>query len=48
MWEAMELVKRGPSEEERTEAGVRLRQSLNEAQLAWDAYREHLIQHGFI
>jgi hypothetical protein len=48
MFEAIELVKRGLSEDERQEAAVSVRQSFNEAQSAWDAYREHLIDHGLI
>ena len=35
------------SEEERKQLGARLTASFNEAQAAWDAYRQHLIQHGF-
>lgn len=46
MAEALDLVKRGLSEEERQEVVAKARVSFIEAQAAWDAYREHLIEHG--
>jgi hypothetical protein len=36
------------TEEMRQEIGARLVSSLKEAQEAWDAYRNHLAQHGII
>jgi hypothetical protein len=47
MLAAIHLAQTDLSEEQRQETGVRLAASFNEAQSAWDAYREHLIQHGF-
>ena len=45
---ALEFAKTDLTEEQRQEIGASLAASLNEAQSAWDAYREHLIQHGLI
>lgn len=36
------------SEDERQVIAARLAESFNEAQSAWDAYREHLIEHGIL
>jgi hypothetical protein len=36
------------TEQLRQEFKTRLVESLNEAQAAWDAYREHLIEHGLL
>ena len=48
MFAAIQLAKTDLTEEQRLEAGVRLRESLAEAQSAWDDYVEHLKGHGFI
>ena len=48
MYAAIELAKTDLSEKERQDAGVRLRESFNEAHSAWNAYREHLIKHGLL
>jgi len=37
-----------PTEEQRQEFKTRLMASLNDAQSAWDVYREHLIEHGLL
>jgi hypothetical protein len=36
------------TEEQRQDFRINLVLSFNEAQSAWDAYREHLIEHGFL
>jgi phenylacetate-coenzyme A ligase PaaK-like adenylate-forming protein len=36
------------TEEERQAYRARLEATFNDAQAAWDAYREHLIEHGII
>jgi hypothetical protein len=36
------------TEEQRQEFRIMLVLSFNDAQSAWDAYREHLIEHGFL
>jgi hypothetical protein len=36
------------TDEQRQEFRIRVVLSFNDAQLAWDAYREHLIEHGFL
>ena len=38
----------GGSEEQRQDFKARLLASLNDAQSAWDAYREHLREHGLL
>ena len=45
---ATKLANAGMSEEERQEAAAGLADSFREAQSAWDAYREHLIEHGIL
>jgi hypothetical protein len=46
MTAAISLAKTELSEEERLQMGVRVTASLNEAQVAWDTYRQHLAEHG--
>lgn len=41
-----QFLSREPTEEQRRDYTERLIASLNEAQAAWDAYREHLKEHG--
>ena len=48
MADALEWVERGLSEEGRQELVDKARVSFIEAQAAWEAYREHLIEHGLI
>src|SRR5262245_22549371 len=49
MHKAIELNRDGhPTEELRRELAPRLVASFNEAQAAWDAYRDHLIGHGLL
>jgi len=38
----------GGSEEQRQAFKARLLASFNDGQSAWDAYREHLIEHGLL
>jgi hypothetical protein len=38
----------GPTEEQRRNFTVRLVTSFNDAQSAWDVYRDHLIGHGLL
>jgi hypothetical protein len=46
---AIELAKRRPpAEEERQEFTTMLVATFNDAQSAWDAYREHLAEHGLL
>jgi hypothetical protein len=46
---AIQLLKsREPTEEERQDFGTRLVASFNDAQSAWDAYRVHLMGHGYL
>ena len=50
MSSAIQLLVRngGGSEEQRQDFKARLLASFNDAQSAWDAYREHLIMHGLL
>ena len=48
MLAAIELARTDLTEEQRLEAGVRLRESWKEAQSEWDDYCEHLRSHGLI
>ena len=50
MTSAIEWVKTTtlPTEEELQKRAASVRESFNNAQLAWDAYREHLRHHGLI
>lgn len=45
---AIQLANTDLSEEERQGTAARLAESFNEAQSAWDTYREHLIEHGIL
>jgi hypothetical protein len=47
---AIQLVVRnaGGSEEQQQDFRARLLTSFNDAQSAWDAYREHPIEHGLL
>jgi len=45
---AIKLANAGMTEEERKEAAARLVESFSQSQLAWDAYREHLVEHGIL
>jgi hypothetical protein len=36
------------TEEQRQDFAIQLLASFNDAQSAWDAYHEHLIEHGFL
>ncbi len=38
----------GSTEEQRQDVGANLVATFNEAQSAWDAYREHLREHGIL
>ncbi len=46
MQAAIELARTNLTEEQRVEAGVRLRESLEDARSAWNDYCEHLASHG--
>ena len=49
MHTAIELVKsREPTEEEQQNFGTRLVASFWDAQSAWDAYRDHMKEHGYL
>jgi len=49
MSKAIQLVRNGGgSEEQRQELTARLLASFDDAQSAWDTYREHLIEHGLL
>jgi hypothetical protein len=48
MASAIQLGQTDLSEEERREIAASVAESFREAQSAWDAYREHLVQHGLI
>jgi len=46
---ALDLVRRGGwTEEQRQDFTTRLVTSFNNAQSAWDLYREHLMEHGIL
>jgi hypothetical protein len=45
---SLDLVRKGPTEEQVSNFRGWLLESFNEAQAAWDAYREHLIGHGLL
>jgi len=42
------LMEENPSEEARLGLRAKATASFAEAQAAWDAYRDHLIEHGFV
>jgi hypothetical protein len=47
--EAVKLNERGaPTDEQRRNYKAILVASFNDAQSAWDSYREHLIEHGLL
>ena len=49
MERAIDIARRGePTEQQRQEFTVTLVETFNEAQSAWDAYRDHLIEHGLL
>ena len=48
MFAAIELAKTDLSEEERQESCANLVTSFNEAERAWNTYRQHLIKHGIL
>ena len=49
MTSALQLIQSGRlTEEERQEFQTRMSATFLEAQSAWDAYREHLIEHGIL
>ena len=45
---SLDLVRKGPTEEQVSNFRGWLLESFNEAQAAWAAYREHLIGHGLL
>ncbi len=46
---AINLAQSGnPTDQQRQEFTTRLVESFNDAQSAWDAYREHLVEHGLL
>jgi len=45
---AINLARIGATEEQATDFRARLVASFNDAQSAWDTYREHLNQHGLL
>jgi len=46
---AIQLARSGePTEEQRRDFTTRLVASFNDVQSAWDAYTEHLIEHGLL
>jgi len=48
MTTAVQLAQTDLSEEQRQEIAAGVGASFEEAQAAWDTYREHLIEHGFL
>lgn len=48
MHTAIQLAKAGLTDEQRKDFKDRLVASFNEAESAWDAYREHLVKHGLL
>ncbi len=48
MHTSIQLAKTGLTDEQRKDFKDRLVTSFNEAQSAWDAYREHLVKHGLL
>jgi hypothetical protein len=48
MTRAIQLSKTDLSEEQRQETAATAAASFHEAQSKWEAYRQHLIQHGLI
>jgi hypothetical protein len=48
MHQAIRLAQTGPTEEQRQEFKINLLATFNEAQSAWNTYREHLIEHGVL
>ena len=49
MRQAIDLIRDGSVIEElRQDFTTRLTLSFNDAQSAWDAYRQHLIEHGYL
>jgi len=45
---AINLERSGATEEQKEDFRTSLLLSFNDAQSAWDSYREHLIQHGLL
>ena len=45
---AVILSRTNPSEEQRRELKAELEKTFNDAQMAWDAYRAHLTEHGIL
>jgi len=45
---AISFVQTGKTEEQVDEYKIRLIESFNDAQSAWDAYRSHLREHGIL
>jgi hypothetical protein len=48
MTQAINLLRSGPTEEQRQQFRSDLVATFNDAQSAWDAYRDHLIEHGWL
>ena len=48
MYRATSSVEKGLSEEQVDNYKIRLIASFNDAQAAWDSYREHLKEHGIL
>ncbi len=48
MHTSIQLAKTGLTDEQRKDFEDRLVTSFNDAQSAWDAYREHLVKHGLL
>jgi hypothetical protein len=48
MNQAIEMARRGPTEEEKKDIRATLVASFNDAQSAWDTYRDHITEHGLL
>lgn len=48
MHAAIQVAKTGLTDEQQKDFKDRLVTSFNDAQSAWDAYREHLVKHGLL
>ena len=48
MRRSIQWLRNGATDEQRQKLRIKLVSSFNDAQSAWDAYREHLIEHGFL
>ena len=48
MSNAIHVMKSNPPEQRRLELKDEVTASFIEAQAAWDAYRDHLVEHGFL